>query len=43
MTVSKLLLRDIHKHYPNITKTNKYVLLYDGDGIIQLGFDAAAT
>lgn len=43
MTINKLLLRDIHKNYPNITKTNKYVLLYDGDGIIQLSFDATAT
>jgi hypothetical protein len=43
MSLGKLLLRDIQGKYPNITQTNKYVLLYDGDGIIELGFDAAIT
>ena len=43
MSLGKLLLRDIQGKYPNITQTNKYVLLYDGDGIIDLGFDAAIT
>jgi hypothetical protein len=36
-------LRDIQGKYPNITQTNKYVLLYDGDGFIDLGFDASIT
>jgi hypothetical protein len=43
MSVGKLLLRDLQKYYPSINQTNKYVLLYDGDGVIQLGFDATVT
>lgn len=43
MTVAKLLLRDIKGRYPKINQTNQYVLLYDGDGVIQLGMDATAT
>jgi hypothetical protein len=43
MSVGKLLLRNLQKHYPNITKTSQYVLLYDGDGVIQLGMDALVT
>jgi hypothetical protein len=39
-TVAKLLLRDIKLRYPQINTTNQYVLLYDGDGIIQVGMDA---
>ena len=41
-SVAKLLLRDINLHYPSINQTNDYVLLYDGDGVMQLGFDAAS-
>jgi hypothetical protein len=41
--VAKLLLRDIKGYYPNINTTNEYVLLYDGDGVINLGMDAKAT
>jgi hypothetical protein len=40
MSVGKLLLRDLQTHYPNITTTTQYVLLYDGDGVIQLSMDA---
>ena len=39
-SVGKLLLRDINLRYPLIKETNLYVLLYDGEGIIQLGMDA---
>lgn len=43
MSLGKLLLRDIQLRYPSINQTNKYVLLYDGDGVIQLGMDATQT
>lgn len=43
MTVGKLLLRDLKGYYPSIKQTNQYVLLYDGGGVITLGFDASAT
>ena len=43
MSLGKLLLRDIQLRYPSIDQTNKYVLLYDGDGVIQLGMDATQT
>ena len=43
MSLGKLLLRDIQGKYPNITQTNNYVLLYDGDGILDLGYDASIT
>lgn len=43
MSVGKLLLRDLKMRYPSINTTNQYVLLYDGDGVIQLGMDAKAT
>lgn len=43
MSVGKLLLRDLQLHYPSINTTNKYVLLYDGDGVILLGMDATVT
>jgi hypothetical protein len=43
MTVGKLLLRDLQGYYPNINQTNQYVLLYDGDGVISLAFDATVT
>ncbi len=39
-SLGKLLLRDLQMRYPQINKTNDYVLLYDGEGIINLGFDA---
>lgn len=42
-SVAKLLLRDLSLRYPSISETNEYVLLYDGDGVIKLGFDATAT
>lgn len=42
MTVGKLLLRDLRGYYPNIQQTNQYVLLYDGEGVINLAFDAKA-
>jgi hypothetical protein len=42
MTVGKLLLRDLNGYYPNIKQTNQYVLLYDGEGVINLAFDATA-
>jgi hypothetical protein len=40
-SVAKLLLRDLNLKYPSINQTNDYVLLYDGDGILSLGFDAS--
>jgi hypothetical protein len=36
--VGKLLLRDLQLNYPLDSKD--YLLLYDGSGIIDLGFDA---
>ena len=42
-SVVKLLLRDLKLHYPSINTTNQYVLLYSGDGVITLGFDATTT
>lgn len=42
-SVAKLLLRDLNLKYPSINTTNEYVLLYDGDGVMTLGFDAAVT
>lgn len=43
MSIGKLLLRDIQGKYPNISQTNKYVLIYDGNGLLDLGFDAKMT
>ena len=39
-SVAKLLLRDLQMRYPQINKTIDYVLLYDGEGIINIGMDA---
>ncbi len=33
-TVGTFLTRDVHAHFPN----GKYVLLYDGDGVLDFGF-----
>lgn len=43
MSLGKLLFKDIQGKYPNITQTNNYVLLYDGDGILDLGYDSSIT
>jgi hypothetical protein len=37
--VGKLLLRDLNLNYPQ-SNTNRYLLLFDGLGLIDLGFDA---
>lgn len=39
-SAAKLLLRDLSLHYPYINETDDYVLLYDGAGVLELGFDA---
>jgi len=41
-SAAKLLLRDLNLRYPSISETDDYVLLYDGAGILELGFDARA-
>lgn len=38
--VGKLILRDLKLHYPK-SATNRYVLTYDGQGLIELGMDAS--
>lgn len=37
--VGKLALRDLDLRYPK-SSTNRYLLLFDGEGLIDLGFDA---
>lgn len=39
-SLGKLLFRDIQLKYPQIDRTNDYVLLYDGEGVLKLGYDA---
>ncbi len=37
--VGKLLMRDVKLKYPNYGNS-EFVLLYDGEGVIHIGFDA---